>query len=101
MATVLPLLDGPENVFVHCKLGCDRTGTVIAAYRISRQRWENAKALAEAKNMGLHWYEAGMKRFIASYRAEPGVTPIADAKLAGAPLTSVEDSTVASSELAR
>jgi len=70
MAQVLPLLDGPDKVFIHCKLGCDRTGTVVAAYRISQQRWDNRRALDEALASGLHWYEAGMKRFINGYRAE-------------------------------
>ena len=70
MAQVLPLLDGSAKVFVHCKLGCDRTGTVVAAYRIARQRWENRRALSEALSSGLHWYEAGMKRFINGYRGE-------------------------------
>jgi len=103
MATVLPLLDGPDHVFVHCKQGRDRTGSVIAAYRISRQSWENTKALAEAIDLGMHWYEAGMKRFIASYRAAPDIakaassTPVVDnAVVAGA-----DSATAVPSELAR
>jgi protein tyrosine/serine phosphatase len=80
----LTLLDDDEPVFVHCKLGCDRTGTVIAAYRISRQGWENQRALAEAREKGLHWWENGMRRFIVAYRpapvpdAMPASTPLAD-----------------------
>jgi len=68
--SVLNLLDGDDHVFVHCKLGKDRTGTVIAAYRISRERWPNEKAMAEAQQCGLHWYERGMKRFISSYHRD-------------------------------
>jgi protein tyrosine/serine phosphatase len=71
----LVLMDGNDKVFVHCKQGRDRTGTVIAAYRISREHWENARAMAEARDVGLHWFEGGMKRFIAGYRAE--AVPIA------------------------
>ena len=76
----LALLDGADPVFVHCRQGRDRTGTVIAAYRISRQHWTNEQALAEARDLGLHWYEFGMKRFIRSYRAgDSGPTTGADA----------------------
>ena len=73
LTTPLSWLDANEKVFVHCKQGMDRTGTVIAIYRISRQRWENEKALAEAKSLGMHWFESGMKRFIAGYQTEPGL----------------------------
>jgi protein tyrosine phosphatase (PTP) superfamily phosphohydrolase (DUF442 family) len=81
----LAVLDGTDPVFVHCRHGRDRTGTVIAVYRISRQHWTNEKALAEARDLGLHWYEYGMKRFIASYHAQDsGATTGADpARLAG------------------
>ncbi len=37
--------DGP--VVIHCWHGADRTGTVSAAYRISKQKWTNAQALEE------------------------------------------------------
>jgi protein tyrosine phosphatase (PTP) superfamily phosphohydrolase (DUF442 family) len=82
IAYPLALLDDDEPVFVHCKLGCDRTGTVIAAYRISRQGWENQKALTEARQKGLHWWENGMRRFIAAYHPAPEAgdvsAPVAD-----------------------
>ena len=68
VARVLEQLDSGDSVFVHCKLGMDRTGTVVAAYRISRDRWDNRKAADEAMACGLHWYEFGMKRFIRDYR---------------------------------
>ena len=71
---VLDLLNGPDPVFVHCKLGKDRTGTVIACYRISHDGWKNGQALAEAKSIGLHLIEVGMKHYISSFRGL-GVTP--------------------------
>jgi len=82
----LTLLDDDEPVFVHCKQGCDRTGTVIAAYRISRQGWENQRALAEAREKGMHWWENGMRRFIAAYRAGPASAPATDAVPASTPV---------------
>lgn len=83
---VLNLLDRDEPIFIHCKLGKDRTGTVIAAYRISREHWTNAKAMAEAERNGMHWYEHGMKRFISSYRRDAGLNtaPGVDSTGAGA-----------------
>ena len=41
-----------QPVLVHCKLGHDRTGAVIGAYRIAVQGWSVDKAAAEAKAMG-------------------------------------------------
>ncbi len=63
MAKLLPLLEREGPVFVHCKQGRDRTGSVIAAYRIARERWTNDAAMAEAQACGLHWFERGMKRW--------------------------------------
>src|SRR5690349_19440259 len=39
VAKVLALFNSPEPVFVHCKKGMDRTGTVVACYRISHDGW--------------------------------------------------------------
>ena len=69
VAKVLQLLDSGEPVFVHCKLGRDRTGTVIACYRIKHEGWQNQKALQEAKSYGLHPLEFGMKRYVLAFQA--------------------------------
>ena len=65
---ILRLMDSKDPVFVHCKLGKDRTGTAIGAYRIAREGWQNDKALAEAKAYGLHWFEVGMKRYLDGFQ---------------------------------
>jgi tyrosine-protein phosphatase SIW14 len=46
---ILALLedDNSGSVFVHCKRGADRTGAVIAAYRIDHNHWDNFRALKE------------------------------------------------------
>ena len=42
---ILALLEDPAAgpVFVHCKRGADRTGAIIAAYRIDHDQWDNTR----------------------------------------------------------
>jgi len=70
VASVLALLNDTATgpVFVHCRRGADRTGTVIAAYRIAHDHWENKKALAEAKSYGMSFFERAMQRYVMHYR---------------------------------
>jgi protein tyrosine/serine phosphatase len=55
-------------VFVHCRRGADRTGTVLACYRISHDHWENAKALEEARTLGMSWIERGMQQYVLGFK---------------------------------
>jgi tyrosine-protein phosphatase SIW14 len=82
----LALLEAsPEQpVFVHCKQGRDRTGTVIACYRIAYDGWQNQAALREAKSYGMHRMEVGMKRYILGFSA-----PIQNAVAEAAPSKSL------------
>jgi uncharacterized protein (TIGR01244 family) len=66
---VLALINASENqpVFVHCKRGADRTGTVIAIYRISHDGWTSEQAKAEAKRYGIGFWQVGMKDYIHDY----------------------------------
>lgn len=41
-------------VFVHCRGGKDRTGMMVAIYRIVIQDWTKDQALAEMKEFGFH-----------------------------------------------
>jgi protein tyrosine/serine phosphatase len=56
IAGLLALMNTADQgpVFVHCREGKDRTGAVIACYRIAHDHWTNDKALDEARSFGLH-----------------------------------------------
>jgi tyrosine-protein phosphatase SIW14 len=62
----LDIINTAENqpVFVHCRHGEDRTGTIIACYRISHDGWTAAEAKKEAEKLGMSWTQLGMKRYI-------------------------------------
>jgi tyrosine-protein phosphatase SIW14 len=74
VAAVLALLNDTTSgpVFVHCKRGADRTGTVIAVYRISHDSWQNKKALSEAKSYGMSIFEHAMQHYVMDYK--PSIT---------------------------
>jgi protein tyrosine/serine phosphatase len=45
--------DNPDKkVFVHCRLGVDRTGMMVAAYRMNEQGWTPDEALREMRAFG-------------------------------------------------
>ncbi len=67
IAKVLGSIGDQDTVFIHCRQGRDRTGTVVAAYRMSHDRWDMPKAMDEASTCGMHWYEFGMRRFLRSF----------------------------------
>ena len=55
-------------VFVHCKRGADRTGAVIAAYRIDHDKWENAKALSEAMTDKMSHFQRQRQQYIREFQ---------------------------------
>lgn len=74
VATVQALFNDTASgpVFVHCKRGADRTGMVVAVYRISHDQWDNKKALTEAKSYGMSIFERAIQSYVMNYR--PSVT---------------------------
>ena len=65
IAAVLAAISSmPKPVFVHCQYGCDRTGMVIACYRIQHDHWANSKALKEAEVHGISRFEVEMQNYI-------------------------------------
>lgn len=73
MTKVLSILEDSNSwpVFIHCRRGSDRTGTVLACYRISHDHWQNQKALEEAKAYGLSSFERAMRSFIQHFQPGP------------------------------
>jgi tyrosine-protein phosphatase SIW14 len=53
-ATFLKLLheNKGKKVFVHCRLGDDRTGMMVAAYRMAEEGWTADEAMTEMKSFG-------------------------------------------------
>lgn len=66
---VLDIISAAENqpVFVHCRHGEDRTGTIIACYRIAHDGWTLSQAKAEAEKFGMSWTQVGMKRYLGKF----------------------------------
>ena len=66
---IVKQIDAADNqpVFVHCKRGADRTGTVIAVYRISHDNFTAKQATDEAKKYDLGWWQFRMKDYINDY----------------------------------
>jgi tyrosine-protein phosphatase SIW14 len=66
---VLDLINDKNNqpIFLHCKRGSDRTGTIVAAYRISFENWTGDDAVKEAKTFGFGWWQVWMKEYIEDY----------------------------------
>lgn len=62
-----------QPVYLHCKLGQDRVGLVIGAYRVRYEGWSKAAAYREMEQYGYHRVLIGLTRY---YRLEvPGSMP--------------------------
>lgn len=66
---IIRQIDAAENqpVFVHCKRGADRTGTVVAVYRMTHDDYTAKRAIDEAKTFKFGWWQFWMKDYIEDY----------------------------------
>jgi len=73
----LLIIAAPQNgrVFVHCKDGVDRTGTIIALHRVTHQGWKTSDALAEANVRGMRRYQFWMRDYAEEYGARAHLFP--------------------------
>lgn len=69
---VVELMSDPANqpVYVHCRHGQDRTGIVVAAYRMKQQGWSLADAESEMQSFGFNDVWVNFKKFIRQYGAQ-------------------------------
>ena len=70
ISKILAILEDSATgpVFVHCRRGADRTGAVIAAYHIDHDRWDNDRALADAKAHSMSFFQLPRENYIANFR---------------------------------
>jgi tyrosine-protein phosphatase SIW14 len=59
-----------KKVFVHCKVGDDRTGMEIAAYRMAEQGWNPEDAKKEMAEYGVNWFHRTICPRLAAYENE-------------------------------
>ena len=66
----LSVMTDPANqpVFVHCSVGTDRTGVVVAVYRMEVDGWTKAEAEAEMEEFGFHWIWFQLKKTATEWR---------------------------------
>src|SRR5438552_2951536 len=77
-------------VFIHFRRGADCTGAVVACYRIQHDRWDNPKALREARDNGMSFFQFALQRYVLGYDAGAVTTataPAVTAPVAAAPAT--------------
>ncbi len=71
------LHDDPEKtIFVHCYRGADRTGVMVALYRIAFDHWTADQAIAEMKAFHYHYiYLPHLQHFVEAFPAELSSDP--------------------------
>lgn len=69
--TFFDVVDAPDTgpVFVHCRRGADRTGALIAFYRIARNGWDQVRAYNEARESGMRSWYTGLRKQIEAFDA--------------------------------
>lgn len=64
------LREARKPLLVHCRYGKDRTGVVVAAYRVAEQGWEISRAVEESERFGCcHRLFDGLDDYLRKYLA--------------------------------
>ncbi len=65
-----------KKIFVHCHHGADRTGVMVAAYRIADERWTPAQAIKEMDAFHFHsFWLRHLKRYIEDFPGQLAADP--------------------------
>ncbi|HET9479789.1 MAG TPA: tyrosine-protein phosphatase [Pyrinomonadaceae bacterium] len=69
VARILEIIAAPENgeVLIHCRDGVDRTGMIVAIYRMTHDKWNSHDALAEAERYGMRRIQFWMRDYAEDY----------------------------------
>jgi protein tyrosine/serine phosphatase len=59
----------PAPLFVHCRRGTDRTGAMVAFYRMATSGWDARRATDEADDVGMRFWYRGLRRQIKEFTA--------------------------------
>jgi protein tyrosine phosphatase (PTP) superfamily phosphohydrolase (DUF442 family) len=94
IAKFLSLFDGHSKVFVHCRLGKDRSGVFIATYRIAIQKWPTEQAINEMYYFGFNgFWHPGMMSFVRNFPTRltsvPALAALSGPASSAAPVSSV------------
>jgi len=71
---IIDSMINPDNqpVYLHCQLGQDRTGVVIAAYRMRVDGWSLSETEAEMQSFGFNDLWIKLKKFVREYAESVG-----------------------------
>jgi protein-tyrosine phosphatase len=58
-------------LYVHCQHGVDRTGAMMAVYRMEEEGWSNPEAYAEMEYFDAHRIWQDLREFVRVYRTRP------------------------------
>ncbi len=69
--------DPTQKIFMHCHYGEDRTGVMVATYRIAQQNWTPEQAVAEMNSFGFHYHlYPAMKAYVLEFPAKLAADPV-------------------------
>jgi tyrosine-protein phosphatase SIW14 len=69
--------DPMQKIFIHCYYGEDRTGVMVATYRIAQQNWTPEQAAAEMNSFGFHYHlYRAMKSYVREFPAKFATDPV-------------------------
>lgn len=79
------IVNAPENqpVFLHCRQGKDRTGAMVAMYRMAKHGWSPDQAHSEMLRYGFHQIFAGLTKSVYEFDGAGGSSSIEAPREAG------------------